>query len=410
MENGKIVAINTIAQYFGKAIAVTLSVLVTMFLTRSLGVSSYGNYILVLNIVMFGNAIAEWGMTFIATREAAKVSNEAKWFDAVLFTRVASGLVVALILGGFWSYFAKGVDLNVGILGVSLIMILALKSWLQVIFQTQMSLWKLTIVDTISTIFFGGCVILLSYQGWANLLNVVLSLVISATASVVIGLLFVFGTRYRPSFKIEQKLIYKLVQESLIMGAVLIIFSVYNKVDVFILRAIRGDSEVGVYGLAYKVYENVIIGAAFFANSLFPLLAKKSKIESEFRRVLVKSLVLLLGGGLLFATATWILAPFVIDLLGGFEYKGAVVALRWLCLAIVFAYLNHGLGYATIALGKQKVSAIIAGVGLTVNLAANYLLIPRFGFVAAAQVTGLTEGTVLVLTAIYLWRRFAIQS
>jgi O-antigen/teichoic acid export membrane protein len=410
MENSKKVAINTLAQYLGKGVSIVTSILVTMLLTRSLGVSSYGHYVLVLNIIMFGNAIAEWGMTFIATREASKSNKEHIWFDSLFSTRISTGLLAAIILGLFWNRWASEVDVRVGIVAITLLLLLAIKSWLQVVFQTQMSLWKLTIVDTISTVFFGLLIAWLGFINAVSLFNVIFSLVASALISVITGLIFIYKSKYRLKLQFNPQITKKLIYESMVMGAVLVIFSIYNRVDVFMLRAIRGDFEVGIYGLAYKIYENVIIGAAFFANSLFPLLSKKSSSEVDFKRVLTKSLLLLGTGGFGFAVITWILAPFMVEVLGGPEYVGAILALRWLCIPILFAYINHGLGYATIALGKQRVSAAIACSGLAVNLFANYLLIPKFGFVAAAAVTGVTEGTVMLFTSIYLWRRFFSRS
>jgi len=83
-----------------------------------------------------------------------------------------------------------------------------------------------------------------------------------------------------------------------------------------------------------------------------------------------------------------------------------VLVLRILVFATFIAYFNHLTGYSLIALGKQKVSLIVAIIALVWNVSLNLIFIPRYSYLAAAAITIATEGLVLILTSVYLARKF----
>ena len=65
------------------------------------------------------------------------------------------------------------------------------------------------------------------------------------------------------------------------------------------------------------------------------------------------------------------------------------------------------MGYTIIALRKQAKSFYIAGLALGFNLTVNLVFIPLFSYKAAAVNTVLTEGLVLVLSSIVVYKKLA---
>ena len=113
----------------------------------------------------------------------------------------------------------------------------------------------------------------------------------------------------------------------------------------------------------------------------------------------------MLGFGVVISLTMVILAPVIINLIGGEAFGPAIEVLRILSLALIFGYLNHLTGYTMIALGAQKQLLHLSLLALAINLAGNWLFIPKFGISGAAWVTVATEGSILITTGVFLIKR-----
>lgn len=188
------------------------------------------------------------------------------------------------------------------------------------------------------------------------------------------------------------------------MGGVLALFSIYNRVDVLILQAIKGSETVGIYGVSYRVYEVLTLAAFYLMNTLLPIISRE-KSRARLCQIYQKTLdVLILAGGMALV-GTIIFAPLAIKVITWQrfgEFAQSVPALRILGLAVLIAYLNHITGYMIVVLGKQRGYFFIALAALIFNVSLNLLLIPVFSLFGAAWTTFLTEGLVFCLTSLFL--------
>lgn len=391
MTLSRLIAFNTLAQYLGKGVSLVAGILLTSVLSRKLGVGGYGGYVFIYTIVLFANALADWGSTFITIREASKAgANQARVFGNTLILKVLASLLVTaglLLLTQTLPMFAE--QRPIFLIAGFLIPLLALKSFFQVIFQTRLELWKLSVIDTLSSLFFLGAILLV--PGEFITLRLVFSLLLAAAiVSIVAGEIFI--VREVPiSLKPDKGLMRTLLRESAVMGLLLTIFSMYNRLDIILLERIQGQDAVGIYGLSYKIYENLVVGAAFFSNSVFPILASRAGKKKLFRKTFQKIIGSLLVAGVVISVGTIILAGPVVYLISGPEFARSVAPLQILGISLVVAYLNHATGYSLVALNRQIVSMVIAAGALVINLGLNLLLIPRFSYLASAGITLLTE-------------------
>jgi len=89
----------------------------------------------------------------------------------------------------------------------------------------------------------------------------------------------------------DKVFIKKFIKESLPMGAILLMFTVDNKIDTVMLGSLKGSGAVGIYSVSYRIYDVLILGAAYFMNSLLPVLSQYSdlkKMEKETKNYLSK--------------------------------------------------------------------------------------------------------------------------
>jgi O-antigen/teichoic acid export membrane protein len=115
---------------------------------------------------------------------------------------------------------------------------------------------------------------------------------------------------------------------------------------------------------------------------------------------------------------TMILAPDLIRVLAGEAFlPDSANALRILIWFAPISYVNGITQYVLIAVNRQRTITIAFAVGVTFNFVANLLLVPIYGYIAAAGVTVATEAVLFVPLAIavkryvgeFNWLAFAVR-
>jgi len=194
-----------------------------------------------------------------------------------------------------------------------------------------------------------------------------------------------------------------ILRESWPMGLYLLIFTSYDKaVDSMIINYYWGAGSVAWYGLAYKIYGNLIMPAYFFVSNVFPILSVKNINKNK---IFGKSLLILSIMASVLVLLMWVLAPWAIRILAGSEFGDSVEVLRILLLALGFAYVGHIVGFTLISEGGQKEMLKVGLGALLINLVLNFMLIPYFGIIAAAWVTVLTEASAAAMMAFFLRKK-----
>ncbi|MDO8515514.1 MAG: flippase [bacterium] len=395
----KSVAKNTILQIGGKIISTTLGILITILLTHYLGRAGYGQYTFVLVFVTIFGVIGDWGFSLITIREASRNLEEAgKIIGNVLVIRLILALIamVASIVVINILPYSQTIRLLVTIGSVYLLAV-SLKTSFQIVFNVKLKLqnWAISEIAANSIALFLILFLIINKAGlpqilWAfNIAHLFAAGVAAILARKLLNVRF--------AFKIPQTR--SLLWESLPMGAILVLFTVYNRMDVLILGHFHGDEAVGIYGVAYKIFEVLVLGAAYFANSLLPTISRLAvENKPELAKLFKRSLIILMLMGTGVAIVNYIFAPVGVAVFGWSEFAPAVTPLRILSLSLIVSYFNHLGGFTLIALGKQWTSFKIAIIALGVNFILNLWLIPRFSYNAAAFTTFLTEGLIVIIT------------
>lgn len=394
MDISRLIFKNTSFQVIGKIITVLSSLLLTWVIRRQLHTEGYGIYVFVTAFVLFFGNIADWGTNLIAVREASLSDNKKVVFSSALILRFVFSLVgfmlvnVAIRLNPEWKEFVPPATI------ASLVLLfLSLKTSLGIVFQTAIRLGSLTFIEVVSSLLFLILGFLAILRGF-GIGGVFGAWVASTAVAVVIA---VFFAKNSLSLAFNAMTAKRIIKEALPTGILLVVFSIYNRVDVVILQHFWGVSQVGVYGLSYKIYETLVVGAAFIMNSTYPLLSAE-KDHTRLRLVFQKSFDVLLGLSLVLVFITIILSPTIL-LIFGPSANSSVAPLRILSLGLIFSYLNHLTGYSLIAFGKQTISLLIGTLALVLNIIINWMLIPHYSYLGASWITVATEGFVFILSS-----------
>lgn len=173
----------------------------------------------------------------------------------------------------------------------------------------------------------------------------------------------------------------------------LTIFSIYNRIDTLLLPHLRNFTESGYYTAAYKFWDLLAfvpgaLGAVlypYFAGKIFRgELAEARKVLEIYTRFMIAIAVPLTIGGYLLAD------KLLLTLLRNNSFAPAAPAV-WILIAagsllMIYVPVN------TIMISQRtKTATAITGFTLFFNLAANLILVPKYGFVMAAVITLISE-------------------
>jgi len=383
--------INTGFQILGKIVTVGLSLVTTAVLTRKLGSEVYGNYLLITSVWLLLDAAADFGSRVMGVREAAAVGDRDKknriYVQVAWFRLIASltGLIVGLGIIWWWPGF-EGIEME-ALVALLMIGLTATAGSLEIIFQTEMKMGFKVMMDVLFPLVFAAALMM---AGEVNLLWVSGVYLAARAISLGVGL----GVVKKVTGKIklsgpDGNYIKKFLKLTWPMGLYMVLFSGYDRaVDSALIKQLIGAKDLAFYGLAYKIYGNLIQPAYFLINSVFPIMSGK---EGNKKRLFWQTAGLMLSGAVVVGAGTYFLAPWVVGILGGQDYKPAVTVLRILMPAMAAAYVGHLVGFTLIARGKQKQILVVGIISLVINIVGNLIFIPRFGINGAAWVTVATE-------------------
>jgi len=186
-----------------------------------------------------------------------------------------------------------------------------------------------------------------------------------------------------------------LLKESHWLNAGTFVASAYNRVDIVLLRRVLTSAAVAVYGAPYRILDVTQIVPSSVMATLLPGLCRNGDTNSgSVPPQTVMRFLLVIAFGLI-VTVT-VAAPWITLLLFGRQYRSSVPVLQILIWATIPMFWNFVLSSQLIANSLDRAILQAASIALVVNVGLNLLLIPKFGYLACAGVTLVTECSLLV--------------
>ncbi len=399
------IAWNTGSQLAGKLFATGSLFLINILVARVLGVTAYGEFTKVLTFVAPFYLLADFGINAVYLQK--KYSWETLFFLratwSLVLTAAAWGILWLLPAGqggGYTQFVRAGI-----VLFLPAIFLQGVITSANAYFQKRLR-YDVAMVSVIlgSLLLLGICLPAFRLPE-SSALTVILAGILAGTGltavSAFLGVRKLGGSaRFRPRPGDMKKLFFA----STPIALILIFNLIYFRIDNFILILTRPTTEVGIYGLAYKIFETVLVVPTFFMNAVYPLFLSRSG-ESAGRQVVFRRTVKTALAGLFLLSlnalvVVWFLSPLLVLLRP--EFRQSTGALRVLAIGFPFFFVSSGVMWALIARKKQKILALLYGISMIINIALNILFIPDYGFMAAAWITVISEAMVLLVSALLL--------
>jgi O-antigen/teichoic acid export membrane protein len=182
------------------------------------------------------------------------------------------------------------------------------------------------------------------------------------------------------------------------------------RIDQLLVFEVAGARQAGLYGAVYRILDQAQFVPISLATTLLPLLSAAYPADPRrIRRLLQVGLDLLAVASLPALAFTIVAAEPVVRVLFGADFVGAAPALPVLMAAYVLTCFGYLLGCMIVVLELQARLVAYSAVALVFNVGLNVILIPPYGFVAAAWTTLSIQILVLGAAATIVHRKMQLR-
>lgn len=169
--------------------------------------------------------------------------------------------------------------------------------------------------------------------------------------------------------------------------------SIYSQMDRIMIGQMLSDMDVGLYTTATTICGMWVFVPNAIITSFQPVIMeiKKNGDNSLYVRRLEQLYSGVIWLCVIVSSLVAITAPFIIHVLYGQDYLGAIPTLRIAIWFETFAMIGNARGIWILCENKNKYVKYYLAIGAVVNITLNYLLIPRMGINGAALATLITQ-------------------
>lgn len=388
---------DVILQVIARVLNALLGVAVTIVLVRGLEPRGFGDWSTLQSIVTIVGYLGIVGLNEVAVRQAAMhPEDEGAWISALFSLMLIISVpvtVVALVVG---VAITHGPAAHVAAILLSFTCLVNAFGAVRVVFQLRIrNSWSagfelangiLWAVGVFAVAALGGGLVAFAAAFLA-------AMVIVNVAQFAVAI---------PQFQLRLRGTRRAMRELIVMGVPFAIASLlylgYTQVDQVLVFQFAGAREAGLFGVANRVLDRALVIPASILATLFPMLAAAYGVDMARLRGLVQTATeVLLTATLPLVCLVAVIATPLLRLMFGAQFAAAGPALSILMIVYAISAFSYMAGDLVIVLRMQRRYIAYATAGLVANVGLNALLIPRYGFIAAAWVNVISEALVVSL-------------
>ncbi|MBI2484407.1 flippase [Candidatus Uhrbacteria bacterium] len=393
------IAANTILQITAKVLSTVLAAVTLGILTRYLHQEGFGAFTIATTFPQIFGIVADLGFSLIGIQLISEArENHARNYHAIITLRLITAVIFLIIAPIASLLFPYPLEVKIGIAIISISVLLS--SLIQIFtiqFQVNLAMLMPMIADIVSKVFLiAGIGIAISVQAsfvailWLFVLNNSIQFAI-----VVIG-----SIRYeRIALIWDPPLFRSIIARSWPIGLSIVFNLIYLKLDTIILSLYHSQSDVGIYGGAYRVFEVLISLPSMFMGIVLASFARSwsNGDSASFKRYFQKSFDFMIMATLPLIAGTFFMArPLMVAVLGEpFERSGDVLLILILGTGCVF--FGSFIGHLINVIHQQRRMLFGYLIGAGIGIVGYVILIPPFTYWGAAWATVVTECVVLCI-------------
>ena len=224
-------------------------------------------------------------------------------------------------------------------------------------------------------------------------------------SQIVCGLLYTWGNRklVKPK-KWDKPLLSRVLKYCVPLTPVVLLTWVNSFIDRYFIGQFHDQGQVGLYGRAFQMVTLLSVLTTSFLSA-YPSFAYSNADDEDKRpqyAMVYDALVAILCVLAAFVT---IFAKEIFVVMTASSYREAYIAVGFLSFGHIFYTLGNVMGYGITIQKNGKLYLLVNASGAICNIALNFLLVPKFGYVGAAITTCTAQ-----FISMYVSRYFAEKS
>jgi len=373
---------NTGWQFADNIVRMVVGLFVGVWVARYLGPEQFGIFSYALAFAALFASLASLGLEDIVIRDIVRDPGcKDESLGTAFLLQLAGGAVAFVVTMGSILMLRPGDSLSHWVVGiVAMGTIFQAFSVIEFWFHSQVQARYLVVARNVAFLLCSVLKIVLILTGAPLVVFAwVYSLEIAAFAA---GLIIAYGSRghrlreWQASFKRARGLL-KDSWPLLFSG---IVIMVYLRIDQVMLGEMAGSEEVGIYSVAVRLAEIwMFIPMAIF-SSVFPAIVEARAESEELMNQRLQQLYNLMALlAYVVAIPVTLMSDWLVGTLFGEAYARASLMLALLVWANIFTFLEIARSAFLSSMNWTRLHFVTVLLGAAVNIALNYLLIPRFG-------------------------------
>lgn len=406
MTTARSIASNFTIQLVGKILSVLIALASVAIMTRVLGTYAFGEYTTVVTFLQMFGVVVDFGLTLTLIVMISKAGvDEERVVGNFFGLRLVSGFLLftlapltALLLP--WSQTVKTAIL----VGALAYFLMGGASMLVGVFQRYESMWRAATAELLNRAVLLALVAVFALTS-PGVVEMVLAMVVAnavwLVAMIMLAKPFV---NIRPLFEWSEWA--NIISHSWPIALSIIFNLLYLKGDILFLAYFRSQSEVGLYGVAYRIIDVMTVLPTMFMGLALPSLVSMWSLghKQEFKERVSRIFDLFILAVVPVVVGAQLVSTELTVLIAGNDFASAGPVLALLILSLIGVFLGALYGHLVVALDKQR--GMIWGYSFVAIIAiSGYLwLIPEHGMWGAVWVTLVSEALIATLTFLVVYK------
>ena len=385
---------NTALLFTARSLSKVLVFVTVVVTQRALGDIGYGKFAAIVVFSNIASIFADVGLQVVLVREASRhLDNLGDFLGVTMAAKLPLAALSGVILAGSVALLAPDLLSLVGPVFALMVVTSAANLLRSCFYATGEMRYEVVAIGGETVVLLVGTVLAaVFHQGvaaflWAYTASYGFTTVYAAVIT---------SRRYaRLRLRWNRELLFKLLRSGLPFALAFVLSTIYFRIDVVILKSLRGDAQVAYYNAAYKYLDGLSFIPQAAMNAVFPALAViHLRGREPMRDAYTRAYRLLAALGMPVAVGCVILAPQIIHVTR-VPFEQSIPSLRILGASLLLIFVNNSFIFALGAMDKQLTFALLAGLSIVVNVTLNLTMIPHFahadGYLAASWATLITE-------------------
>ncbi len=380
-----------------RIISLILLFLAYLFLTSYLGPYRYGQFQFVLSYSTLFGVMVDFGLQqYIIKKISEDKSQAKKYFHNFLVVEIvlASLLYVVMVAVAYYNNYDREVIHAIIVSGLGMTLTGLTYPFLSVV-TAFYDLKKAAILNFLSS-FINFLIILLTIWLHGGIVMLVTQQVVYAIVALIIYYFLIQKHIGKPEilrglFSLDSKIVKGIIKYGPPFALLAGFATLYNRIDVVLIKHFYDYSQVGLYSAAYKIFDLLAFFPAVVAYALYPLFASlmAEKKIGEVRDIIEKYLRMMTAIALPMAVGGMLLSNQLMGILDArFSNAAPVLSIVVWAPAVLYIYV---VANSLVISQLTKWAVVITATNVLINIIGNIILLPHYGIKGAAVMTVVSE-------------------